>query len=151
MLVLTLFFLYLHVLQQLELESRRSSSLSTPIRKKPPELTVTHPDEDLKLPQRSSSHSFLSVFFQRRRSSDGSKRSRSPSPNGNSSTEKRSKFTFEKTSSMSSQEDLTKCLSVNQNGSDVSDVEKSYLKISSSVQSKDLYIFNNAALIIQIC
>lgn len=122
-----------------QLESRRSSSLSTPVRKKPPELTVTRADEDPKPPQRSSSHSFLNVFFQRRRSSDTSKRSRSPSPIRNSSVDKRNKFSYEKTSSLSSQEDPTDfLLSANPNDvSDVSDVEKSYLKIDDSIQSKN--------------
>lgn len=122
-----------------QLESRRSSSLSTPVRKKPPELTVTRADEDSKPPQRSSSHSFLNVFFQRRRSSDTSKRSRSPSPIRNSSIDKRNKFSYEKTSSLSSQEDPTDFLLLaNPNDvSDVSDVEKSYLKIDDSIQSKN--------------
>lgn len=102
---------------------------------------VTHPDEDLKTPQRSSSHSFLSVLFQRRRSSDGARRSRSPSPYRSANSDKRSKYSFEKTSSMSSQEDLANCLSVNQNGSDVSDVEKSYFKFDNSAQSKNIFRF----------
>lgn len=129
-----------------QLENRRSSSLSTPVRKKPPELTVTRADEDLKPPQRSSSHSFLNVFFQRRRSSDTSKRSRSPSPIRNSA-DKRNKFSYEKTSSLSSQEDPADfLLSANPNDiSDMSDVEKSYLKIDDSIQSKNFprsFFFN---------
>ncbi|XP_035220196.1 uncharacterized protein LOC118193248, partial [Stegodyphus dumicola] len=109
--------------KHLEIENRRSSSLSAPVRKKLPELTVTQPEEDAKPPQRAASHSFLDVLFQRRRSSEGSnKRSPSHSRNSSPGPEFRKAYLLEKTSSLSSQEDLSN-QSFNQD-LDVSDVSE---------------------------
>lgn len=58
-------------------------------------------------------------------------------------SDRRHIFSHEKTSSLSSQEDFGNSLCPNPNESDVSDVEKSYLKISQSAQSK---IFLNAVI-----
>nr|XP_042898304.1 uncharacterized protein LOC107437359 [Parasteatoda tepidariorum] len=91
----------------LEIENRRSSSLTTPIRKRAPELTVTQPDDEGVPPKRAVSHSFLNVLFQQRRSSDSSyQRSRSPSPCSPTKQKKKGFFIFEKRSSLSSQEEL---------------------------------------------
>ncbi|GIY94314.1 START domain-containing protein [Caerostris extrusa] len=124
--------------KQLEVEGRRSSSLSAPIRKKPPELTITKPEDDEKPPQRSSSHSFLNVLFPRRHSSDSYQRSRSPSPCRSLSPrrEKRGFFKSEKRSSLSSQEDLSSRSSFQD--FDVSDNEgdQNFLKMANSTQGE---------------
>ncbi|GIY18670.1 START domain-containing protein [Caerostris darwini] len=125
---------------QLEVEGRRSSSLSAPIRKKPPELTITKPEDDEKPPQRSSSHSFLNVLFPRRHSSDSYQRSRSPSPCRSLSPrrEKRGFFKSEKRSSLSSQEDLSSRSSFQD--FDVSDNEgdQNFLKMANSTQEENI-------------
>ncbi|XP_054720948.1 LOW QUALITY PROTEIN: uncharacterized protein LOC129230566 [Uloborus diversus] len=128
-------------LKHLDIENRRSSSLSNPLRKKLPELTVTQPEEEASPPQRSSSHSFLDVLFQRRRSSDGtSKRSRSPSPSIKISTkEKRNRFSFEKTASMSSQEDSCGLLCPDMELSDsCSDAERSCFEFARNIQNENI-------------
>ncbi|CAL1262533.1 unnamed protein product [Larinioides sclopetarius] len=126
--------------KQLEIENRRSSSLSAPIRKKPPELTITQPEEDQK-PQRAASHSFLNVLFPRRHSSESCQRSRSPSPSLSLSPRRNKKrfFKFEKTSSLSSQEDLSSRSSYQDfDLSDTNEGDQNFLKMAHSAREDNI-------------
>ncbi|GFU19786.1 START domain-containing protein [Nephila pilipes] len=126
--------------KQLDIENRRSSSLSAPIQRKPPELTVTQPEEDAKPPQRSSSHSFLNVLFPRRHSSDSYQRSRSPSPSQSLSPkrEKKSFFRFDK-ASLSSQEDLSSRSSYqDMDLSDTNECDQNFFKMAHNAQDENI-------------
>ncbi|GFY59621.1 START domain-containing protein [Trichonephila inaurata madagascariensis] len=125
---------------QLDIENRRSSSLSAPIRRKPPELTVTQPEEDEKPPQRSSSHSFLHALFPRRHSSDSYQRSRSPSPSQSLSPRKEKKgfFRFDK-GSFSSQEDLSSRSSYqDMDLSDTNECDQNFFKMAHHAQDENI-------------
>ncbi|GFX99241.1 START domain-containing protein [Trichonephila clavipes] len=126
--------------KQLDIENRRSSSLSAPIRRKPPELTVTQPEEDEKPPQRSSSHSFLHALFPRRHSSDSYQRSRSPSPSQSLSPRKEKKgfFRFDK-GSFSSQEDLSSRSSYqDMDLSDTNECDQNFFKMAHHAQDENI-------------
>ncbi|XP_055938574.1 uncharacterized protein LOC129968575 isoform X1 [Argiope bruennichi] len=126
---------------QLEIENRRSSSLSAPIRKKPPELTITQPEEDDQKPQRAASHSFLNVLFPRRHSSESCQRSRSASPCRSLSPRRNKKrfFKFEKNSSLSSQEDLSSRSSYQDfDLSDTNEGDQNFLKMAHSAREDNI-------------
>ncbi|KAG8196133.1 hypothetical protein JTE90_007868 [Oedothorax gibbosus] len=127
--------------KQLDIENRRSSSLSAPVRKKPPELTITQVEDAAgdvtSQPQRSSSHSFLHSLFQRRHSSESCQRSRSPSPREQEN--RRKYFKSHKNSSLSSQEDISD-RSLNQDFdllSDTNEADQDFLKMAHCGQGEN--------------